>query len=60
MYFLTSKYASPVFLDRDYFTVEPFIKPTNQRVIVSQIYVALNLRMLTLRQHSRRTGISNA
>ena len=60
MVFITSKYMSPVFLERDYFTVEPFIKPTNQRVIVSQIYVALNIRALTLRQHAIRTGISNA
>lgn len=60
MYFLTSKYASPVFLDRDYFQVEPFIKPTNQRVLVSHIYVTLNIRLTTLRQHSKRTGITDA
>jgi len=56
---LTSKYASPVFNPADYFVVEPFIRPTNQRVISSQIFVQMNLRLLTLRQHSRRTGITN-
>lgn len=60
MYFLTTKYASPVFMERDYFVVEPFVRPTNQRVIASQVFVALNLRMLTLRQHSRMISISNA
>ena len=57
-YFLTSKYASPVFLDRDYFQVEPFVRPTNQRVIASQVFVSLNIRLLTLRQHARATGIT--
>ena len=57
LYMLTSKYVSPVFHQDDYFTVQPFVMPTNQRVLVSQIFVALNIRLLTLRQHSRRTGI---
>ena len=60
MVMLTSKYARPVFHQDDYFKVEPFIRPTNQRVIVSQIYVTMNLRLLTLRQHAARTGITNA
>lgn len=57
-YLLTSKYASPVFMERDYFVVEPFVRPTNQRVIASQVFVALNIRLLTLRQHARATGIT--
>jgi len=57
---ITSKYVRPVFHTRDYFTVDPFIQPTNQRVIVSRIYVLLNLQFLTLRQCFRRTGITNA
>ena len=57
-YLLTSKYASPVFMERDYFVVEPFVRPTNQRVIASQVFVALNIRLLTLRQHARGTGIT--
>jgi hypothetical protein len=56
----TSKYFRPMFFAKDYFTVDPFIQPTNQRVLVARIYVALNLQFLTLRQHARRTGIVNA
>ena len=55
----TSKYFRPVFHAKDYFTVDPFIQPTNQRVIISRIYVMLNLMFLTLRSHSRRTGVTN-
>lgn len=58
--FFTSKYWRPLFHSRDYFSVDPFVQPTNQRVIVSRIYVLLNLQFLTLRQHSRRTGVTNA
>lgn len=60
MQFITSKYLRPVFHSRDYFSVDPFVQPTNQRVIVSRIYVLLNLQFLTLRQHARRTAITNA
>lgn len=56
---ITSKYWRPVFHSRDYFTVDPFVQPTNQRVLVARIYVALNNQFLTLRQHSRRTGVTN-
>ena len=35
-------------------------RPTNQRVIVSRIYVKMQTQFLTLRQHSRRTSITNA
>lgn len=59
-YFVTSKYFRPIFFAKDYFTVDPFVQPTNQRVIVARIYVTMNLQFLTLRQHSRRTGIVNA
>lgn len=58
MYVLTTKYASPVFMEKDHFVVEPFVRPTNQRVIATQVFVALNLRLLTLRQHARGTGLS--
>lgn len=57
---ITSKYFRPVFFAKDYFSVDPFVQPTNQRVIVARIYVALNLQFLTLRQHARRTGVTNA
>lgn len=54
---ITSKYVRPVFFAKDYFSVDPFIQPTNQRVIVSRIYVTANIQHLTLRQGFRRTGI---
>jgi len=57
---ITSKYVRPIFHTRDYFSVDPFIQPTNQRVIVSRIYVMLNIQHLTLRQSFRRTGLVNA
>ena len=60
MEFLTSKYFRPIFFAKDYFTVDPFVQPTNQRVIIARIYVTFNLQFLTLRQHSKRTGITNA
>lgn len=56
---ITSKYFRPIFHARDYFTVDPFVQPTNQRVLIARIYVALNLQFLTLRQHARRTGVVN-
>lgn len=40
-YLLNSKYQYPVFHEADYFTVDPFIKPSNQRVIVSTMYLTL-------------------
>lgn len=57
MYMLTSKYVYPCFHSRDYFTVAPFIRPTNQRVLVSQIFVTLNIKLITLRQHCLQTGL---
>jgi hypothetical protein len=33
----------PVFHEADYFTVDPFIKPSNQRVIVSTMYLTMQL-----------------
>lgn len=60
MQMFTMKYFRPIFMAKDYFTVDPFIQPTNQRVIVSRIYVKMQTQFLTLRQHSRRTSITNA
>lgn len=59
MLMLTSKYVYPCFHQDDYFNVDPFVRPTNQRVLVSQIFVTLNIKLITLRQHSRRTNITN-
>lgn len=60
MYFLTSKYFNPVFLSTNHFRIRPFMMPTDQEAIVSRVTVGWNLKLDTLRQHSRLTAISNA
>lgn len=60
MFMLTTKYVYPCFHQDDYFQIEPFVQPTNQRALVSKIYVTLNLKVMTLRQQALRTGITNA
>lgn len=42
-YYLNSKYIFPVFHEVDYFTVDPFIKPSNQRIVVSTMYLTWQL-----------------
>lgn len=42
-YILNSKYIFPVFHEADYFKVDPFVKPSNQRVIVSNLYLTWQL-----------------
>src|SRR5258708_20235914 len=39
VHLLNSKYLYPVFHEADYFTVDPFIKPSNQRLLVTTIYI---------------------
>jgi len=48
-YFLNSKYMFPVFHEADYFNVDPFIKPTNQRVLVSTMYLTWQLSNISPR-----------
>lgn len=60
MYFLNTKYICVYFLDRDYFVIDPFVKPSNQRVIVSGIYVTLNVVVKNPRMQSAIISISNA
>jgi hypothetical protein len=48
-YFLNSKYMFPVFHEADYFNVDPFIKPTNQRVVVSTMYLTFQLSNISPR-----------
>jgi hypothetical protein len=38
-FLLNSRYLQPAFHPNDYFTMDPFIKPSNQRVISSALYV---------------------
>jgi len=48
-YFLNSKYMFPVFHEADYFNVDPFIKPSNQRVLVSTMYLTFQLSNISPR-----------
>ena len=56
----TEKYVRPVFHPFDHFRIDPFIQPTNQRVIVSHVWLTMNMQFLSLRQHARITGLTNA
>jgi|SRR5581483_10026284 len=56
-YLLNSKYIYPVFNSNDYFTVDPFMKPSNQRVIVSTMYVTWNIMCVGPRMTVAFTGI---
>jgi len=40
---LNTKYLYPLFHEDDYFQVDPFVKPSNQRVVVSNMYLAWQL-----------------
>lgn len=56
---LNTKYICVYFMSNDYFTVEPFLKPSNQRVLVSNIYVTLNVVVKAPRMNMYLTGITN-
>lgn len=58
-YFLNSKYIDMCFHESDYFVVDPFLKPSNQRILVSGIYVTLNLKVWNPRMQAVHTGFSN-
>lgn len=57
-YFLNSKYIFPVFHEVDYFTVDPFIKPSNQRIVVSTMYVTWQLICPSPRMNVKITNIT--
>lgn len=60
MFFLNTKYICVYFMSRDYFVIDPFIKPSNQRVLVSGIYVTMNVLVKNPRMQSAITTITNA
>jgi len=60
MFFLNTKYVNVYFLDRDYFVIDPFLKPSNQRILVSAVYVTMNIIVKAPRMCSAITSISNA
>jgi hypothetical protein len=53
---LNSKYIFPVFHEADYFNVDPFLKPSNQRVLVSCMYLTWNLSCISPRMNVAFTG----
>lgn len=59
MYFLNTKYVDVHFHENEYFTIDPFVKPYNQRVLVSGIYVMLNLKVTNPRMQAAHTGWTN-
>jgi len=54
---LNSKYIFPVFHEADYFNVDPFLKPSNQRVLVSTMYLTWNLSCIGPRFNVPYTNI---
>ena len=56
--FLNSKYIFPVFHEADYFNIDPFMKPTNQRVIVSTMYLTWQLSCIVPRMNVTITGLN--
>lgn len=57
-YLLNSNYIFPVFHESDYFVVDPFIKPSNQRVISSTCYLTWQLVCPSPRMNVKLTNVS--
>lgn len=59
-YLLNTKYVCPYFHSDDYFVIDPFLKPSNQRVLVSNIFLTMQLIVKNPRMCSAIISISNA
>lgn len=57
-YIMNSKYMFPVFHEADYFVIDPWVKPSNQRVLVSNMYLTWNLADLSPRMGIKITSIN--
>lgn len=57
-YIMNSKYMFPVFHEADYFTIDPWVKPSNQRVLVSNMYLTWQLADLSPRMGVKVTSIT--
>jgi hypothetical protein len=57
-YIMNTKYIFPTFHEADYFTIDPWVKPSNQRVLVSNIYLTWQLADLSPRMGVKITNIS--
>jgi hypothetical protein len=42
-YFFNSKYIYPKFHEADYFTIDPWLKPSRQRVLMTNMYLTWNI-----------------
>lgn len=60
MIFLNSKYVYPCFHSDDYFIVDPFMRPSNQRILSSFVWVTLNVKFVNPRMQARVISITNA
>lgn len=56
-YIINTKYMFPTFHEADYFTIDPWVKPSNQRVLVSNIYLTWQLADLSPRMGVKITNI---
>ena len=57
-YILNSKYIFPIFNANDYFKIDPWMQPSNQRVVVSKIYLMWQLACLSPRMNVAVTGLA--
>ena len=60
MHFWNTKYIYPCFHIDDYFVVDPFIRPSNQRILSSFIWVTLNIKFINPRMSQELNNISDA
>jgi len=56
-YILNSKYIFPIFNSNDYFHIDPWMMPTNQRVVVSKLYLTWQLACISPRMNVAITNI---
>lgn len=57
-YLLNSKYIFPVWHKGDYFVCDPFIQPSNQRVLVSNLYVTWQISCLSPRMNGSFNNVN--
>lgn len=56
-YLINSKYLFPVWHKGDYFVCDPFIQPSNQRVLVSNLYVTWQVSCLSPRMNGSYNAV---
>ena len=57
-YILNTKYIWPVFHEDDYFTIDPWLKPSNQRVITTSMYLAWQVSNVSPRMNMCFTNLA--